>query len=281
MADFGISMFAIDSAIHPATLALAAEERGFESLFLPEHTHIPVSRRSPWPGGSELPKDYWHTNDLFIGLAMAAAVTQRLKLGTGICLVTEHDPILLAKQVATLDSLSGGRVILGVGAGWNAEEMENHGVAFEDRWKILRERVLAIRQIWTQDAAEFHGKFVDFDPIWAYPKPRQTGGPPILLGADTKWAYQRVVEYCDGWMPQSGRKDSQEGLRLLKAAASEVGRSMDTIQLTALGVGPDEDYIRALIDAGFQRIVLKVDAAPAEVVLPTLDRYAELAQRLG
>ena len=124
MADFGISMFAIDSAIHPATLALAAEERGFESLFLPEHTHIPVSRRSPWPGGSELPKDYWHTNDLFIGLAMAAAVTQRLKLGTGICLVTEHDPILLAKQVATLDSLSGGRVILGVGAGWNAEEME-------------------------------------------------------------------------------------------------------------------------------------------------------------
>ena len=155
------------------------------------------------------------------------------------------------------------------------------GVAFEDRWKILRERVLAIRQIWTQDAAEFHGKFVDFDPIWAYPKPRQTGGPPILLGADTKWAYQRVVEYCDGWMPQSGRKDSQEGLRLLKAAASEVGRSMDTIQLTALGVGPDEDYIRALIDAGFQRIVLKVDAAPAEVVLPTLDRYAELAQRLG
>ena len=171
MTQFGLLMFATDYAVDPQTLAKQAEMFGFESLFLPEHTHIPASRKSPWPGGKDLPKEYWHTYDPFIALGMAASVTQNLKLGTGISLVTERDPILMAKQVATLDHLSNGRLVLGIGAGWNAEEMENHGTPFGKRWPILRERTLAMREIWQEDEAEFHGEFVDFDKIWSYPKP--------------------------------------------------------------------------------------------------------------
>ena len=180
MIDFGLLMFSTDYAIGPDILAKEAEAHGFESLFLPEHTHIPASRKSPWPGGDELPQEYWHTYDPFVALSMAAAVTEKLKLGTGISLITERDPILMAKQVASLDYLSKGRVVLGIGAGWNAEEMENHGTPFVHRWKILRERMLAMREIWTEEEAEYHGEFVDFDKIWAYPKPVQVGGPPVL-----------------------------------------------------------------------------------------------------
>ncbi|MFB3106236.1 MAG: LLM class F420-dependent oxidoreductase, partial [Pseudomonadales bacterium] len=201
MTNFGVLMFPTDYAVPPAVLAQAAEARGFESLFFPEHTHIPTSRATPWPGGDELPREYWHSYDPFVGLAVAAAVTDTLKLGTGITLVTERDPILMAKQVASLDQLSGGRVVLGVGAGWNAEEMAHHGVQFVDRWKVLRERVLAMRAIWTDEAAEFHGQFVDFDPLWSFPKPTQSGGPKILLGASSKWTWQRIAEYADGWFP--------------------------------------------------------------------------------
>ena len=201
MTEFGLTMFQTDYAIAPAALAEEAEARGFESLFFPEHTHIPASRETPWPGGGDLPKEYWHAYDSFIALAMAASVTKTLRLGTGIALLTERDPILMAKQVATLDHLSGGRVVLGVGAGWNVEEMRNHGVAFVDRWKVLRERLLAMRRIWTDEAAEFHGKFVDFDPIWAYPKPVQPGGPKVLMGAASRWTWRRIAEYADGWMP--------------------------------------------------------------------------------
>ena len=199
--DFGLLIFATDYAIAPDTLAREAEAHGFESLFLPEHTHIPASRKSPWPGGAELPRQYWHAHDPFVALSMAAAVTKTIKLGTGISLVTERDPILMAKQVASLDFLSNGRVQLGVGAGWNAEEMKNHGTPFADRWKILRERVLAMRQIWTEEEAEYHGEFVDFDKLWAYPKPVQAGGPPVLLGASSRFVYQRIAEYGDGWFP--------------------------------------------------------------------------------
>ena len=165
MTSFGLLMFATDFAVAPKTLAREAEAHGFESLFFPEHTHIPVSRRSPWPGGPELPKEYWHSHDPFVALTAAASVTRDLKVGTGIALVTERDPILMAKQAASLDYLSEGRLLLGVGAGWNAEEMEDHGVAYADRWKVLRERILAMRAIWTQDAAEYHGDFVDFEKL--------------------------------------------------------------------------------------------------------------------
>ena len=169
MAEFGISMFPTDYAIQPIELALAAEERGFESMFFPEHTHIPASRKTPWPGGAELPKEYWHTHDPFVALGAAAAVTKKLKLGTGVCLVIERDPIVLAKEVASLDMISGGRVIFGIGAGWNVEEMEDHGAVFKRRWKIVKEKILAMRQIWTKEAAEFHGEFVNFDPIGRIP----------------------------------------------------------------------------------------------------------------
>src|SRR5262249_48755669 len=177
---FGVQMFPTHYAIRPDVLAREAEARGFESVWFPEHTHIPTSRRSPWPGGPVLPKEYSHTHDLFVALAAAAAVTTRIKVASGICLLVERDPIITAKEVASLDQLSDGRVLFGIGAGWNAEEMEHHGTAFRTRWKLLKERVLALRTIWTEDEASFDGEFVRFDPIWSWPKPVQRPHPPVI-----------------------------------------------------------------------------------------------------
>ena len=181
MVRFGVTTFPTDYGLSVVDLARAVEERGLDSIFFNEHTHIPVGRHTAFPGGGELPKEYSHTHDPFVALAAAAAVTKRVMLGTGICLVIERDPIVLAKEVASLDRISDGRVILGVGAGWNVEEMENHGTSYRQRWKILRERVLAMREIWTRDVAQFHGEFVDFEPLWSWPKPIQKPGPKILL----------------------------------------------------------------------------------------------------
>lgn len=281
MADFGVTMFLTDYSMQPIELAKALEERGFESVFFPEHTHIPTSRRSPWPGGAELPKEYWHTHDPFVGLTAAAAVTEKLKLGTGICLIPEREPIGLAKTVASLDMISGGRALLGIGAGWNAEEMEDHGSAFKDRWKITRERVLAMREIWTQEEAEYHGDFVNFDKLWSYPKPVQAGGPPVLIGADTKWAYERVVDYADGWMPIFGRKDVREGLESLKQVADKAGRDMSTIQLGVFGAPAKQEVVEGLIEAGFERIVFWLPAAGEEEIMPRLDNYASFIESLG
>ncbi|HEY5475301.1 MAG TPA: TIGR03619 family F420-dependent LLM class oxidoreductase [Tepidiformaceae bacterium] len=168
---FGIQMFPTDYAIPVTELGRAAEDLGFESLFFPEHTHIPTSRRTPYPGGTELPLEYSHTLDPFVAMAAVAAVTKTLKVGTGICLVMQRDPIVLAKEVASVDHLSGGRVLFGIGGGWNEDEMENHGTKPSERWKILRERIFAMKEIWTKDEAEYHGKYVNFDPIWSWPKP--------------------------------------------------------------------------------------------------------------
>src|SRR5919197_3168400 len=184
---YGIVMFATDYAIRVDDLARAAEQRGFESLWLPEHTHIPTSRRSPWPGGSVLPKEYWHTHDPFVALGAAAAVTTRLRVGSGICLLVERDPITTAKEVASLDVLSGGRCLFGIGGGWNAEEMEDHGTDFRTRWKKLEEQVRALKEIWTKDEPEFHGNYVHFDKSWVWPKPAQKPHPPILLGGESKY----------------------------------------------------------------------------------------------
>ena len=192
---YGVFQFSTDYAIRIDDLARETEARGFESLFVPEHTHIPASRKSPWPGGADLPREYWHTVDPFVGLAAAAAVTTRLKLGTGICLVIERDPILLAKEVASLDYLSRGRVLFGIGGGWNAEEMAHHGTDFATRWKVLRERIAAMQEIWTKDEAEYHGKFVNFDKLWSYPKPVQKPHPPILMGGAGPHARQRAAEF--------------------------------------------------------------------------------------
>ena len=288
MVDFGVTMFPTDYAIPPGELARAVEERGFESLFFPEHTHIPASRQTAFPGGGDLPREYWHTQDPFVALAAAAAVTTRIKLAAGVCLIAQRDPIVTAKQAASLDQISNGRFMLGVGAGWNVEELANHGTAFKDRWEVTRERVLAMREIWTKEEAEFHGKFVNFDRIWSYPKPVQPGGPPVLLGSNaTPWAYARVVEYCQGWMPLPGRSDLRGALQQLRAAAARAGRSMETISLSAYSLRPFEEpshgeaQMRELIQVGFRRLVLRLPPAPAETVLPLLDRYAELARRLS
>lgn len=197
----GIFSYNVEYGARPDELARAAEERGFESFWVGEHTHIPASRRTPYPGGEPLPKPYYHMADPFVSLMAAAAATRTIKLGTGICLVVEHDPIVLAKSVATLDWLSNGRVLFGIGGGWNREEMEHHGTPFDRRWQVLRERVLAMKALWTQDEASFHGEFVNFDRAISFPKPVQRPHPPILFGGATAQGRARVVEYCDGWIP--------------------------------------------------------------------------------
>ncbi len=276
---FGVSMFDTDYAIRIDELARAAEERGFESLWIPEHTHIPKSRRSPWPGGPNLPKEYWHTYDPFVALAMAAAVTTRLKVGTGICLVIERDPITLAKEVASLDFLSNGRFIFGIGGGWNAEEMENHGTDFKKRWRILKERILAMKEIWTKDEPEFHGEFVNFDPIWAYPKPVQKPHPPILLGVNMPNGRQRVVEFCDGWLPLAVRAgDLAAGIADLRQRAEKAGRDPRSVAVTVYGAKAEEGLVREYEKAGAERAVFGLPPAGREAVLPLLDQYAKLVQ---
>ncbi len=272
--DFGAAYFATDYSIDVMELARVLEERGFESLFLADHTHIPVSRRSPWPGGPELPRHYWHTLDPFVALAAAAAVTSRIRLGTGICLVVERDPIITAKEVASLDLLSGGRAILGVGAGWNGEEMENHGTDFATRFRLLRERVLAMREVWTSDEAEFHGELVDFDPIWSWPKPVQRPHPPVLVGGSGAGTLRRVVDYGDGWMPIPGRGSIVERIPELQELAAAAGRP--PIPVTIYGAPPDPatlDHYRA---AGVSRCVFVVPSVAREEALPELDRLAEM-----
>ena len=273
----GVTMFATDYAIRPDELARACEERGFESVWFPEHTHIPTSRRSPWPGGAELPKDYWHTHDLFVSLMAAAAVTKTIKVGSGICLVIEHDPIVLAKEVATVDQLSNGRLIFGIGGGWNAEEMENHGTPFKRRWKVLRERIEAMKVIWREEAAEYHGEFVNFDPIWSYPKPLQNPHPPILLGTITSQGLDRVVRYCDGWIPIGIRlKDLQGVIRDLHARAVQAGRKPSAVPVSIFGSSSKDDTLRQYQELGIERAVFALPSESREKVLPLLDKYAAL-----
>jgi probable F420-dependent oxidoreductase len=279
---FGIQMFPTHYAIRPDALAREAEARGFESLWLPEHTHIPVSRRSPWPGGPVLPKEYSHTYDLFVALATAAAVTTRLKVASGICLLVERDPITTAKEVASVDQLSGGRMLFGIGAGWNAEEMEHHGTVFRTRWKLLKERVQAMKAIWTQDEASYDGELVQFEPIWSWPKPAQRPHPPVILGAHGPKALARVVDYCDGWIPIGVRSgDLRTDIAALHRLAKERGRDPETISVTVYGAPGDREVLAPLRDAGVARAVFSLPPAGPEKVLPLLDRYASVAQSLA
>jgi probable F420-dependent oxidoreductase len=274
---FGLQMFPTDYAIPVTELGKAAEDLGFESLFFPEHTHIPASRRTPWPGGAELPKEYSHTLDPFVAMGAVAAVTKTLKIGTGICLVMERDPITLAKEVASVDFLSGGRVLFGIGGGWNEEEMENHGTKPSLRWKILRERVLAMKEIWTKDEAEYHGEFVDFDPIWSWPKPANKPHPPVLVGGDGPRTLERVVEYGDGWMPIGGRGGSEhfkERIAELQRMAKEAGR--DPIPVSVFGAAPQPETVERFEAMGVERILFSLRSAPADEVLPAMKRYAEV-----
>ena len=277
-AKFGISMFPTDYSIQPASLAQAAEERGFDSLFFPEHTHIPASRATPFPGGGELPKQYWHAHDPFVALSACAAVTERIRLGTGICLIIERDPITTAKVIASLDMISNGRAIIGIGAGWNREEMENHGANYKHRWAIVREKVAAMRTIWTEDEPEYHGEFVDFDPIWSYPKPVQEGGPPIWIGANSKWVFDRVAEYADGWMPIGGLGSGN--MERLKSAMDVRGRDLKDLTLALFGSFPDAEQIRGRADQGFDEFIFNVPSEDRDTVLPYLDRYASVINEL-
>ena len=275
---YGIAMFATDYAIPPHELARAVEERGFESLWLPEHTHIPASRRSPWPGGADLPKDYWHTYDLFVALTAAAMATTHLKVATGICLVVERDPIITAKEVASLDRLSNGRFLFGVGGGWNAEEMENHGANFRTRWRLLRERVLAMKEIWTKEEAEYHGEFVNFDKIWSHPKPVQKPHPPIIMGGDGPTTFDRVVEFCDGWMPIAARVPVpiRERMSTLRRRAEQAGRNPKSISVSIWGSKADRAALDELQQAGVDRAVFVIPAAARDTVMPRLDSYVPL-----
>ena len=273
----GVCMFNTDYAIRIEELARAAEASGFESLFVPEHTHIPASRRTPFPGGGELPREYSHTLDPFVALAHAAAVTTRLKLGTGICLIIERDTITTAKEVASVDFVSNGRFLFGIGGGWNIEEMENHGTDPTTRFKRLGEQVLAMKQIWTKEAAEFRGKYVSFDPIWMWPKPVQKPHPPVLLGGESGHTLQRVVDFCDGWFPRGRAGDAIfTGLADLKARAARAGRDMKTISVSVFGAKPEHTALDRLREAGVTRAILRLPPEPRDRVLPLLDQYAKL-----
>ncbi|MCH2162748.1 MAG: LLM class F420-dependent oxidoreductase [Phycisphaerales bacterium] len=280
MAHFGVAFFPTDYSIQPIPLARALEERNLDSLYVTEHTHIPASRKTPWPGGADLPKEYWHTHDPFVALAAAAAVTERLRLGTGICLVVERDPIQLAKEVASLDVISDGRVILGVGAGWNQEEMENHGVRFDKRWAIVREKVLAMQAIWTEDEPEFHGEFVDFDKLWSWPKPVQPGGPKVLVGAQSRFTWNRVAEWGDGWMPIGIRGGIEDGMESVKAACEKSGRDFESLSHTIFAPQPKLSHCENLIKLGFDDLAFSLPSVPEDEALPMLDQFAELAEQL-
>src|SRR5262245_61256824 len=273
----GAFHFPTDYGIAIDELARALEERGFESLFVCEHTHIPVSRRSPYPGGGELPKRYFHTHDPFVALSFAAAATRTLKLGTGIALIPQRDPIITAKAVASLDQLSSGRFIFAIGGGWNAEEMENHGAHYATRFKLLRERVLAMKALWTQERAEFHGEFVDFDPVWQYPKPRQKPHPPILLGGETDYTVRRVVEFCDGWFPRPRAGwEPRSAVDRLRQAAIAAGRDSTTLSITVFNAPADPAALAAYREVGIGRVLLEVPDLERDEILRVLDRNAQL-----
>lgn len=237
----GAFYFPTDYGINVAELARVLEDRGFDSLYVCEHTHIPTSRKSPFPGGGELPKRYAHTHDPFVALSFAAAATKTLKLGTGIALIPQRDPIVTAKSVASLDQLSGGRFIFGIGGGWNVEEMENHGASYDTRFKLMRERILAMKELWTKEAAEYHGEFVNFDPVWQYPKPKQRPHPPILLGGETDYTLKRIVEFCDGWFPRPrGGWEPKTAVERLHRMAKDAGRDPKSLSITVFRAPNDK-----------------------------------------
>ena len=275
----GAFYFPTDYGINIAELARALEDRGFDSLFVPEHTHIPLSRKTPFPAGGDLPKRYAHTHDPFVALAFAAAATKKLTIGTGICLVPQHEPIATAKAIASLDMLSSGRFVFGIGAGWNVDEMENHGATYKTRFAIMREHVLAMKEIWLKEESSFHGKYVNFDPIWSWPKPLRKAGPPVILGGETDYTLQRVVEYCDGWFPRP-RQGFTGALAVerLKKMADSKGRNFKDLTITVFGAPPDPAAIAEYDKAGIQYALLAIPDLSRDEILKHLDKTAALAK---
>jgi len=270
---FGVAIFPPDYAISMTELAPAAEQLGFESLWVAEHSHIPTSRQSPWPGGAELPKQYWHTIDPVIALTAAALASKTIRVATGICLLVERDPIHTAKQVASVDQISNGRFIFGIGGGWNREEMADHGTEFSRRWKLLRERVEAIKIIWTQDVAEYHGEMVDFGPMWEYPKPVQKPHPPVILGGSGPRILERVVRYADGWMPNRG--EVVERIPELQRLAADAGR--ERIPVTYYPK-PGAEEIERVARSGVDRCIYYVPPDGRDAALKRLDELGKMVR---
>ena len=280
----GAAMFFTDYSMTPAELATALEERGFESVWAPEHSHIPLTRKSEWPGGGELPKKYYDAMDPFVTLTAAAAVTKKLKVGTGVCLVNQRDPIQTAKAVASIDQVSGGRFLFGVGNGWNQDEMENHGTDFESRHKLVRERIEAMKVIWTKSKAEYHGDMINFDPMMAWPKPAQKPHPPILVGGAFPYGARRAVRYGDGWMPLRRRKGYSEVRDLIpkfQAMAKEANRDLASLPISIWESKEDEGELRRDQDAGVVRVIVSLDSEKSDKILPQLDRWAKLAAKVA
>jgi len=275
----GALIFATDYAVRPDELAAELEERGYESLFVPEHTHIPTSRETPWPGGGDLPKEYWHTYDPFVALSFAARATRALKLGTGICLLPQRDTLVTAKLVASLDHLSEGRFIFGIGGGWNKEEMAHHGTEYRTRFQRMEEQVQAMQRLWTEEAAGFDGTHVKFSPSLSYPKPVQQPYPPILLGGESDHTLRRIVGYCDGWLPRArGGFDAAENMQRLVRMAERHGRPMESLSVSIFGARPDADTLQRYRDAGITRSILPLPSAPRDEVWQVLDRYQALLE---
>jgi probable F420-dependent oxidoreductase len=277
---YGVTMFMTDLTMRPDDFAREVESRGLHSIYLPEHTHIPVSRRTPPPtGDAELADEYRRTLDPFVALAMAAAVTDRVLLGTGICLVAQREPIVTAKAVASLDHLSGGRFVFGIGFGWNADEIEHHGITMPERRDVAREHMLAMRELWNEEEAEFHGKRVELSPSWSWPKPAprpDVAGPPMSTGgAAGPKMFAHIAEYADGWIPIGGR-GIRAALPELHAACESVGRDPSTLRIVPFGTIPDAGKLEYYSSLGINEIVLRVPSGDADTVLPLLDRYAAL-----
>jgi len=280
----GAAMFFTDYSMRPGDLARALEDRGFDSLWAPEHSHIPLTRASPFPGGGELPKQYHDVMDPFVTLTAAAAATRTLLLGTGICLVVQRDPIQTAKLVASIDQVSGGRFLFGVGNGWNADEMANHGTVLGTRHKLARERIEAMKAIWTQPQPEYHGEFVDFGPMVAGPNPVQKPHPPVIVGGAFPYGARRALRYGDGWMPHRTRKhytDVADLIPQFRQMAGEAGRDLDSVPITIWGAKEDADSLLRDRDLGVRRVVLSLESAKADAILPKLDRWAALIRRVA
>lgn len=280
---FGISIFPTDLTLQPPDMARAVEERGFESLWFPEHSHIPVSRRSPWGGkvgAPPLPDFYSRTHDAFVALGAAAAVTTRIRLATGITLVPQRDHVWLAKEVASVDFLSGGRFIFGVGYGWNKEEMASHGVRYTERRALMREKILLMKELWTKEVASFDGDEIQLEPSWGWPKPVQKPHPPIIMGGDAgPKTIADMVEFCDGWMPNA-RHDLIGRLEAVRAAVAAAGRDPASFEISAFSAVPDKEKIQQLTDLGVSRAVLNVPPKSPPEVLTRLDEYAEFVSSL-
>src|SRR5438270_673185 len=280
----GAAMFFTDYSMSSVELARALEERGFESIWAPEHSHIPLSRKSPFAGGGELPKQYHDVMDPFVTLSAAAAATKTIKLGTGVCLVIQRDTIQTAKLVASLDQLSGGRFLFGIGGGWNQDEMEDHGTIYATRFKKMREQIEAMQAIWTENKPEYHGDIVNFGPMMTWPKPVQKPHPPVIIGGMFPHAARRALRYGDGWIPHSRRpqyEDVTDFLPQFRQMAAEAGRDPASVPVTVWGAPENADRLQRYRDQAVARVVVSLPSEPAAKTLPRLDRWAELIRHIG